>query len=171
VEPGRAISGPAGVTLYRVISVKKGLTRTYVAVDGGMSDSPRHSLYGAPYQVRMIGRESRAGTRGFHVVGHHCEAHLRPPRFWGGQRESRTWFTRAHAVFCEAYLRELAQAGAGACRSGIPARAALFEAAALLKIASRRVRHLNGPRPGELAGVLGEIDVCLRRFGREQTRL
>ncbi|MCW2879486.1 MAG: Diaminopimelate decarboxylase [Sphaerisporangium sp.] len=74
VEPGRAISGPAGVTLYRVISVKKGLTRTYVAVDGGMSDSPRHSLYGAPYQVRMIGRESRAGTRGFHVVGHHCEA-------------------------------------------------------------------------------------------------
>lgn len=98
-------------------------------------------------------------------------AHLRPPRLWRGQGESRTWFTRAHAVFCEAYLRELAQAGAGACRSGIPARAALFEAAALLKIASRRVRHLNGPRPGELAGVLGEIDVCLRRFGREQTRL
>jgi diaminopimelate decarboxylase len=74
VEPGRAISGPAGVTLYRVISVKKGLTRTYVAVDGGMSDNPRHSLYGAPYQVRMIGRQSRAGTRAVRVVGHHCEA-------------------------------------------------------------------------------------------------
>ncbi|WP_424531162.1 diaminopimelate decarboxylase [Sphaerisporangium viridialbum] len=74
VEPGRAISGPAGVTLYRVISVKKGLTRTYVAVDGGMSDNPRHSLYGAPYEVRMIGRECHVGTRAFHVVGHHCEA-------------------------------------------------------------------------------------------------
>ncbi|MFC4585362.1 diaminopimelate decarboxylase [Sphaerisporangium corydalis] len=74
VEPGRAISGPAGVTLYRVISVKRGLTRTYVAVDGGMSDNPRHSLYGAPYEVRLVGRASNAGTRPVHVVGHHCEA-------------------------------------------------------------------------------------------------
>jgi diaminopimelate decarboxylase len=74
VEPGRAISGPAGITLYRVISVKKGLRRTYVAVDGGMSDNPRPALYGSRYQVCLIGRGSEAGARDFTVVGHHCEA-------------------------------------------------------------------------------------------------
>ncbi|WP_220183275.1 diaminopimelate decarboxylase [Sphaerisporangium album] len=74
VEPGRAISGPAGLTLYRVISLKKGLNRTYVAVDGGMSDNPRHALYGAPYEMRLIGRRTHAGTRAVTVVGHHCEA-------------------------------------------------------------------------------------------------
>ncbi|GAA0386469.1 diaminopimelate decarboxylase [Microbispora corallina] len=73
-EPGRAVSGPAGVTLYRVIAVKKGLRRTYVAVDGGMSDNPRPALYGAPHEVRMIGRASLAGEREYMVVGHHCES-------------------------------------------------------------------------------------------------
>ncbi|WP_248963220.1 diaminopimelate decarboxylase [Sphaerisporangium perillae] len=73
VEPGRAISGPAGLTLYRVIAVKKGLDRTYVAVDGGMSDNPRHALYGSPYEARLIGRRSQGGMRDVTVVGHHCE--------------------------------------------------------------------------------------------------
>ncbi|GAA0423874.1 diaminopimelate decarboxylase [Acrocarpospora corrugata] len=74
VEPGRAISGPAGVTLYRVIAVKRHGARTFVAVDGGMSDNPRPSLYGARYTLRMIGRPNLAGTRPVTVVGHHCEA-------------------------------------------------------------------------------------------------
>ncbi|MEV4242739.1 diaminopimelate decarboxylase [Streptosporangium canum] len=74
VEPGRAISGPAGLTLYRVIAVKQGAARTFVAVDGGMSDNPRPSLYGARYTARMIGRRSTRGTREMTVVGHHCEA-------------------------------------------------------------------------------------------------
>jgi len=52
VEPGRAISARAGVTLYRVIAVKSQAGgRTFVAVDGGMSDNPRVSLYGAKYTV------------------------------------------------------------------------------------------------------------------------
>jgi diaminopimelate decarboxylase len=72
-EPGRAISGPAGVTLYRVITVKKGLRRTYVAVDGGMGDNPRPAMYGSPYDMRMIGRRTTAGDRDYTVVGHHCE--------------------------------------------------------------------------------------------------
>ncbi len=46
VEPGRAIVGSAGVTLYRVLAVKHG-ARTYVVVDGGMSDNPRPALYGS----------------------------------------------------------------------------------------------------------------------------
>ncbi|MFC4530690.1 diaminopimelate decarboxylase [Sphaerisporangium dianthi] len=73
VEPGRAISGPAGLTLYRVISVKKALNHTYVAVDGGMSDNPRHALYGSPYEVRLVGRRPQGGMRTVTVVGHHCE--------------------------------------------------------------------------------------------------
>ncbi|GII52540.1 diaminopimelate decarboxylase [Planotetraspora thailandica] len=74
VEPGRAIIGTAGITLYRVISVKRGLDRTYVAVDGGMSDNPRPALYGSRYEVRMIGRMSHEGSKEMTVVGHHCEA-------------------------------------------------------------------------------------------------
>ncbi|GIH23863.1 diaminopimelate decarboxylase [Acrocarpospora phusangensis] len=74
IEPGRAVSGPAGLTLYRVITVKRGLSRIFVAVDGGMSDNPRPCLYGARYTARMIGRRSGAATRAATVVGHHCEA-------------------------------------------------------------------------------------------------
>ena len=70
VEPGRSIVANAGVTLYRVITVKPG----FVAVDGGMSDNPRPALYGARYTVRLVGRHSRACRRPVTVVGRHCEA-------------------------------------------------------------------------------------------------
>lgn len=74
VEPGRSIVANAGVTLYRVITVKAGGARTFVAVDGGMSDNPRPALYGARYTVRLVGRHSRAHRRPVTVVGRHCEA-------------------------------------------------------------------------------------------------
>jgi diaminopimelate decarboxylase len=70
VEPGRSIVANAGITLYRVITVKNG----FVAVDGGMSDNPRPALYGARYTVRLVGRHSRACRRPVTVVGRHCEA-------------------------------------------------------------------------------------------------
>ena len=70
VEPGRSIVATAGVTLYRVITVKNG----FVAVDGGMSDNPRPALYGARYMARLVGRHSRAARRPVTVVGRHCEA-------------------------------------------------------------------------------------------------
>ena len=70
VEPGRWIVATAGITLYRVITVKDG----FVAVDGGMSDNPRPALYGARYTVRLVGRHSRARRRPVTVVGRHCEA-------------------------------------------------------------------------------------------------
>ena len=47
LEPGRSLVGPAGVTLYRVGAVKRLPERTWVAIDGGMSDNPRPQLYGA----------------------------------------------------------------------------------------------------------------------------
>ncbi len=73
VEPGRAIVGSAGVTLYRVLTVKHG-ARTYVVVDGGMSDNPRPALYGSRYTIERVGARCAAGTEPMTVVGRHCEA-------------------------------------------------------------------------------------------------
>ncbi|MCM2410824.1 diaminopimelate decarboxylase [Streptomyces sp. RKAG290] len=74
IEPGRALVGPAGVALYRVLAVKRTGNRVFVAVDGGMSDNPRPALYGVRYAPRLIGRRSTAGPCTATVVGRHCEA-------------------------------------------------------------------------------------------------
>ncbi|MFB4313173.1 diaminopimelate decarboxylase [Actinomadura sp. 21ATH] len=75
VEPGRAIVGPGGVTVYEVGTVKnvEGL-RTYVSVDGGMSDNLRTSLYGADYTSVLASRSSDAGPMLSRLVGKHCES-------------------------------------------------------------------------------------------------
>jgi diaminopimelate decarboxylase len=78
-EPGRAIVGPAGITLYEVGTIKPveldhGLVRTYVSVDGGMSDNIRTALYGADYTVRLASRSSLAEPMLCRVVGKHCES-------------------------------------------------------------------------------------------------
>ena len=75
VEPGRAIAGPPGITLYEVGTVKPlpGL-RTYVSVDGGMSDNIRTALYDAEYTVALVNRASRAEPVLTRVVGKHCES-------------------------------------------------------------------------------------------------
>lgn len=73
-EPGRAIAAAAAVTVYRVGTVKHlpGI-RTYVAVDGGMSDNPRPVLYGSGYET-FLPRAVRADRpRAVRVVGKHCE--------------------------------------------------------------------------------------------------
>ncbi|GII75146.1 diaminopimelate decarboxylase [Sphaerisporangium rufum] len=75
VEPGRTIAGPGGVTIYEVGTVKdvEGL-RTYVSVDGGMSDNLRTSLYGAEYSCVLASRSSDAPPMLSRVVGKHCES-------------------------------------------------------------------------------------------------
>ena len=75
VEPGRAIVGSSCVTLYRVGTVKTipGV-RTYVSVDGGMSDNIRPALYGARYEAFLANRmDDPAGPR-VTVAGKHCES-------------------------------------------------------------------------------------------------
>ncbi|MER5417173.1 diaminopimelate decarboxylase [Streptomyces virginiae] len=74
IEPGRAVAGPAGVALYRVLAVKHTGEKVFVAVDGGMSDNPRPALYGVRYAPRLIGRHSTTDARTATVVGRHCEA-------------------------------------------------------------------------------------------------
>jgi diaminopimelate decarboxylase len=79
VEPGRAIVGPTTCTLYTVGTVKPvmlddGRVRTYVSVDGGMSDNLRPALYGAQYHAELASRTSTAPLVLCRVVGKHCES-------------------------------------------------------------------------------------------------
>jgi diaminopimelate decarboxylase len=75
VEPGRSIIGPSTVTLYEVGTIKDvdGL-RTYVSVDGGMSDNIRTALYDAEYTCALASRSSDASPMLSRVVGRHCES-------------------------------------------------------------------------------------------------
>jgi diaminopimelate decarboxylase len=74
VEPGRSISAPAAVTLYRVGTVKTiPGGRTYVAVDGGMSDNPRPVLYGAGYEAYLPARIDDPRPLACSIAGKHCE--------------------------------------------------------------------------------------------------
>jgi diaminopimelate decarboxylase len=79
IEPGRAIAGPAGTTVYRVGVVKHVKLdgdgeRQYVAVDGGMSDNMRTITYGATYTAALASRTSIAPDVLSRVVGKHCES-------------------------------------------------------------------------------------------------
>jgi diaminopimelate decarboxylase len=71
-EPGRSLVGNAGVTIYTVGTVKRAATRTYVAVDGGMSDNLRPMLYGARYEAEIADRFG--GARPCTIAGMHCES-------------------------------------------------------------------------------------------------
>lgn len=95
VEPGRALIGPGGATIYEVGTVKpvevtvesqggaeggvegeapRTAIRRYVSVDGGMSDNPRPALYEADYSVRLASRASDAPPALVRVAGKHCES-------------------------------------------------------------------------------------------------
>jgi len=74
LEPGRALVGRAGVTLYRVGAVKRLEERTWVAVDGGMSDNPRPQLYGARYTALSAARVDDEPDEQVSLAGMHCES-------------------------------------------------------------------------------------------------
>ena len=83
VEPGRAIAGPPGITLYEVGTIKDVAVdaedvarqgfRRYVSVDGGMSDNIRPALYGAEYTAVVAGRDPQGEPVQSRIVGKHCE--------------------------------------------------------------------------------------------------
>ncbi len=73
-EPGRSIAATAGVTLYRVGTIKDlPDIRTYVSVDGGMSDNPRPALYGAGYEAFLPRNSLAERSMPIRLVGKHCE--------------------------------------------------------------------------------------------------
>jgi diaminopimelate decarboxylase len=75
IEPGRSLVGNAGLTAYRVGTVKEipGV-RTYVAVDGGMSDNMRPMLYGARYEAVIADRAAETPDTVATIAGKHCES-------------------------------------------------------------------------------------------------
>lgn len=79
IEPGRAIAGPAGMTLYTVgvikpVQLEDGTHRVYVSVDGGMSDNMRTITYGATYTATVANRLVEGPVVLSRVVGKHCES-------------------------------------------------------------------------------------------------
>jgi len=75
IEPGRAIVATAGLTCYRVGTIKEleGI-RTYIAVDGGMSDNPRPVLYASGYEAFLAREPGAERTMSVRIVGKHCES-------------------------------------------------------------------------------------------------
>ena len=75
IEPGRSIVGTSGVTLYTIGSYKqvpKG--RKYIAVDGGMADNPRPSMYGAKYVAEIANKKKNENFEKVTVAGRFCES-------------------------------------------------------------------------------------------------
>lgn len=75
LEPGRSIVGISGVTLYSVGSIKKipGI-KTYISVDGGMSDNPRPILYGAKYEAIVANKANLKSSQVITIAGRFCES-------------------------------------------------------------------------------------------------
>lgn len=75
MEPGRSIVADSGMTLYTVGTVKT-ITgyKSYVSVDGGMTDNPRYALYGSPYTVMIANKARENGDFKYSVVGRCCES-------------------------------------------------------------------------------------------------
>ncbi len=75
VEPGRAISSPAGITLYTIGSINEVAgVRKYVAVDGGMTDNPRPALYGAKYLAAIANKADQGPEETVSIAGKCCES-------------------------------------------------------------------------------------------------
>jgi diaminopimelate decarboxylase len=75
LEPGRSIIGSAGTTLYSIGTVKEieGI-RTFVSVDGGMTDNPRPALYGAKYECAVVDKLDQPRTKLYSIAGKCCES-------------------------------------------------------------------------------------------------
>ncbi len=75
VEPGRSIAGPAGTTIYTIGSIKNipGV-RTYVAIDGGMTDNPRPAMYQAKYEALLANKANQSGEEVVSIAGKCCES-------------------------------------------------------------------------------------------------
>jgi diaminopimelate decarboxylase len=73
IEPGRSMVAGAAFTLYRVVTVKRGLV-PFVAVDGGMGDNLEVALFGQRFEAGLVDRIDAAGGELVTVVGRHCES-------------------------------------------------------------------------------------------------
>ncbi|MCL6519412.1 MAG: diaminopimelate decarboxylase [Armatimonadetes bacterium] len=121
-EPGRSIVGTAGITLYHVGAVKKVPIpqkpgyKTYIIVDGGMSDNPRPLLYGALYEAIIANRANEPATQIATISGKHCETDTLIPE----ARIAETQPGDVLAVFCTgAYTFDMASNYNRFCRPAV----------------------------------------------------
>ncbi len=86
LEPGRSIAGEAGTTIYSIGPIKtvsipeEPGERTYLAVDGGLSDNPRPALYDALYSAMIANKAGREPVKNYTVSGRHCETDMLIPK-------------------------------------------------------------------------------------------
>jgi len=74
LEPGRSLVARAGVAIYRVGAVKRRGNRTWLLIDGGMADNPRHALYGARYSCLTVAGVGRERSERVNIAGPYCES-------------------------------------------------------------------------------------------------
>jgi diaminopimelate decarboxylase len=74
LEPGRSLIARAGVAVYRVGVVKRRPDRTWLLVDGGIADNPRHALYGSKYSCLAVGGPDRELDESVSIAGPFCES-------------------------------------------------------------------------------------------------
>ena len=74
LEPGRSIVARAGVAIYRVNTVKRQGGRTWLLIDGGMADNPRHALYDTRYSCLTVTNPNRERSECVHIAGPYCES-------------------------------------------------------------------------------------------------
>ena len=74
LEPGRSLVARASVAIYRVGAVKRRQHKTWLLVDGGMADNPRHALYGARYSCLPVTRIGRESLESVSIGGPFCES-------------------------------------------------------------------------------------------------
>jgi len=74
LEPGRTLIARAGVTLYRIGTIKRTVHRTWLLIDGGMADNPRHALYGAKYSALPAQSLDRPIEEDVWIAGPYCES-------------------------------------------------------------------------------------------------
>ncbi|MBI1793195.1 MAG: diaminopimelate decarboxylase [Chloroflexi bacterium] len=74
LEPGRSLVARAGIAVYRVGAIKRRGQRTWLLIDGGMADNPRHALYGAKYSCLTVAGLGREMSERVHIAGPYCES-------------------------------------------------------------------------------------------------
>ena len=74
LEPGRSLVARAGVAVYRVGAVKRTGERTWVLLDGGLADNPRHALYEARYSALVVNRPASKNEDAVCLAGPYCES-------------------------------------------------------------------------------------------------
>jgi len=74
LEPGRSLVARAGVALYRVGAIKRRGDKIWLLTDGGMTDNPRYSMYGAPYSCLTVAGPGRERSEKVSIAGPYCES-------------------------------------------------------------------------------------------------